>query len=78
MSMNIEEEVVRINANDAIDESQTVLQLLSKSVQHTESGVIDVFRVLVCEDLSMIGSHAALYERLLHSALSRRFAVMYN
>ena len=70
MSMNIEEEVVRINANDAIDESQTVLQLLSKSVQHTESGVIDVFRVLVCEDLSMIGSHAALYERLLHSALS--------
>ena len=32
MSMNIEEEVVRINANDAIDESQTVLQLLSKSV----------------------------------------------
>lgn len=76
MSENIEEEVVRIDARDLFDDTQTLLQLLSRSVEHTESGVINVFRVLVREDLSMIGSHVALYERLLHSALSIRVLLL--
>lgn len=72
MPSNIEEEVVRIDARTILSSDETVLQLLSRSVDHTESGVVDVFRVLVREDLSMIGDHAPLYERLLHSALSLR------
>jgi len=72
MTSNIEEEVVRIDARASIGSDETVLQLLSRSVEHTESGVVDVFRVLVREDLSLIGDHAPLYERLLHSALSLR------
>lgn len=72
MTSNIEEEVVRIDARTSLGGDETVLQLLSRSIEHTESGVVDVFRVLVREDLSMIGDHAPLYERLLHSALSLR------
>ena len=76
MIANIEDEVVRIDACSAFDDSQTLLQLLSSAVKHTESGVVDVFRVLVREELSMIGQHAALYERLLHSALSLKVLVL--
>ena len=76
MISNIEDEVVRIDASSDFNESQTLLQLLSASVKHTESGVVDVFRVLVLEELSMIGQHAALYERLLHSALSLKVLVL--
>jgi len=72
MTSNIEEEVVRIDARTSLGGDETVLQLLSRSVEHTESGVVDVFRVLVREDLTLIGDHAPLYERLLHSALSLR------
>ena len=52
MIANIEDEVVRIDAGSDFNESQTLLQLLSASVKHTESGVVDVFRVLVREELS--------------------------
>lgn len=76
MSANIEEEVVRIDARVQFGDDQTVLQLLSKSVEHTESGVVDVFRVLVREELSTLAEHAALYERLLHSALSLRLLLL--
>ncbi|NDA81056.1 MAG: hypothetical protein EBX92_08080, partial [Actinobacteria bacterium] len=55
---------------------RTVLQLLSASVQHTESGVVNVFRILVREDLGSIGEHAALYEKLLHSALSLKILLL--
>lgn len=51
MTSNIEEEVVRIDARTILSSDETVLQLLSRSVDHTESGVVDVFRVLVREDL---------------------------
>jgi hypothetical protein len=76
MSSNIEEEVVRIDATASLVDNQTVLQLLSQSVEHTESGVVDVFRVLVREDLSSLGDHTPLYERLLHSALSLRILLL--
>lgn len=76
MSSNIEEEVVRIDASAEIEDNQTVLQLLSKSVEHTESGVINVFRVLVREDLTTISQHSELYEKLLHSALSLRVLLL--
>lgn len=76
MKANIEEEVVCITASESNDESETLLQLLSKSVKHTESGVVNVFRVLVKEDLATIGHHSALYEKLLHSALSLRVLLL--
>ena len=76
MIANIEDEVVRIDAGSDFNESQTLLQLLSASVKHTESGVVDVFRVLVREELSLIGQHIALYERLLHSALSLKVLIL--
>ena len=76
MIANIEDEVVRIDASLDFNEDQTLLQLLSAAVTHTESGVVDVFRVLVREELSMIGQHTALYERLLHSALSLKVLVL--
>lgn len=76
MTANIEEEVVRIDARLQFAEGQTVIQMLSQKIEHTESGVVDVFRVLVKEDLSTIGQHAELYERLLHSALSLRLLLL--
>ena len=76
MTANIEEEVVRIDARLQFGDGQTVLQMLSQRVEHTESGVVDVFRLLVREDLSTIGQHAELYERLLHSALSLRILLL--
>lgn len=76
MSSNIEEEVVRIDARTFLETNQTVLQVLSKSVEHTESGVVDVFRVLVKEDLARLGDHASLYELLLHSALSLQILLL--
>ena len=76
MKANIEEEVVYIDANDSIDDSLTLLQLLSQSVKHTDSGVVNVFRVLVREELSTIGLHSSLYEKLLHSALSLRVLLL--
>ena len=47
MTANIEEEVVRIDARLQFGDGQTVLQMLSQRVEHTESGVVDVFRLLV-------------------------------
>ena len=76
MKANIEEEVVYINASESIDDSLTLLQLLSQSVEHTESGVVNVFRVLVKEELATIALHSALYEKLLHSALSLRVLLL--
>ena len=76
MSTNIEEEVVRIDASATLQDDKTVLQLLSRSIEHTESGVVDLFRVVVREDLSTISTHAPLYERLLHSALSLRVLIL--
>jgi hypothetical protein len=76
MTSNIEEEVVRIDARTPFNGDETVLQVLSRTVEHTESGVVDVFRVLVREDLSTIGQHAQTYERLLHSALSLKILLL--
>ena len=50
MIANIEDEVVRIDASSDFNVDQTLLQLLSAAVTHTESGVVDVFRVLVREE----------------------------
>jgi hypothetical protein len=55
---------------------EPLIHLLSSSVEFTDSGVVDVFRILVREDLSSIGQHAPLYERLLHSALSLRVIIL--
>jgi hypothetical protein len=76
MSANIEEEVVRLTASEAVNDGRPVLQMLSTAVDHTESGVIDVFRILIREDLSTIGQHQQLYEKLLHSALSLRILLL--
>ena len=75
MSVNIEEEVVFIDALGPFVENQTLVQMLASNIDHTDSGVVNVFRVVVTENLADLNSHAALYERLLHSALSIRVII---
>ena len=75
MSINIEEEVVFINALGPFVENQTLVQMLAANIEHTDSGVVNVFRVVVTENLADLNSHGALYERLLHSALSIRVII---
>ena len=75
MSINIEEEVIFIDALRPLVENQTLVQMLAANIEHTDSGVVNVFRVVVTENLADLNSHAALYERLLHSALSIRVII---
>lgn len=75
MSINIEEEVIFIDALGPLVENQTLVQMLASNIHHTDSGVVNVFRVVVTENLADLNSHAALYERLLHSALSIRVII---
>lgn len=76
MSSHIEEEVIRLDATDSLTDQRTLLQILADSVEHTDSGVVDVFRILVREDLSKLSEHEKFYERLLHSALSLRLILL--
>jgi hypothetical protein len=76
MSANIEEKVVRIDASTMSRSMEPLIHLLSDAVEFTDSGVVDVFRILVRDDLASIGRHAEFYERLLHSALSLRVIVL--
>ena len=76
MTSFIEEEVIRLDATDSFSDQHTLLQILANSVEHTNSGVVDVFRILVREDLSKLATHTSFYERLLHSALSLRLILL--
>jgi len=75
MITNIEEEVVVIDASLPLVANQTLVQMLSANISHTDSGVVDVFRVIVHENLSTIANHIELYERLLQSALAIRVLI---
>jgi len=75
MTAVIEEEVVVLDAAAEAASSRAVLRMLSSAVDQTDSGVVDVFRVLVRDDLTKIGGHGEFYERLMHSALNLKVLI---
>ena len=72
----IEEDVALLDLRGQEGLNGSVLEYLSEAIVHTNSGVVDMFRVLVCDEFEKLGQHEALYKELLQSALTLRVIVL--
>lgn len=72
----IEEDVALLDLRGQEGLKGSVLDYLSDAIVHTNSGVVDMFRVLVCDEFDKLEQHEALYRELLESALTLRVIVL--
>ena len=72
----IEEDVALLDLRGQEALGGSVRDYLSEAIVHTNSGVVDMFRVLVCDDFDKLGQHEALYKELLENALTLRVIVL--
>ena len=76
LSPIIEEDVALLDLRGQGSLGGSVLEYLSDAIVHTNSGVVDMFRVLVCDDFDNLVQHQDLYRELLESALTLKVIVL--
>ena len=72
----IEEDVAFLDLRGQEELDGSVRDYLAKAIVHTNSGVVDMFRVLVCDEFDKLSQHEPLYRELLENALTLRVIVL--
>lgn len=72
----VEEGIAIVDLRGRKEQGKSVLSLLRESVVATSSGVVDIFKVLVCDDLEAMHENERTYRDLLESALTLKLVVI--
>lgn len=72
----VEEAIALVDLRGTRTDETSVLSLLTESVTATNSGIADLFKVLVCDDLESIPGNEHIYRALLENALALKVIVV--